>query len=524
MIGAALLSALAVQPQLVAPARAAADQDIIVVMVDDLGAIDNRIIDRLPNIHSLFVDNGLEFDKAYSETPLCCPGRASFLTGQHTRHNGVVRNDARLLDPNNTIATALHDAGYFTMMVGKYLNGAAQLTDHTPPGWDEVAMLNDWSTNQASDWWVQDQPVVAGYFDRFIASQSVSWLASAPAGQPLFMWIAPHAPHKSAGTHDDWEPDVEPQYSGDPRCSDIEPWHPPSYDVPELPSGYPLDDICRSMLTVDDMVGQLRAVADSEGRDPLWVLTSDNGMAWGVDGYLLKNVPQADRLPLYVSGPDVVDGRTNALVSNIDFGPTLADAAHTTMPFADGKSFLDVLHGATTSRKQLLEDHPVGGPTGEGDVATGPWWAVRTPSWYLVAWNGVHLYDTNNDPWQMTDVAAAHPDVVAQLKGIYNLPVPGASPSPRPTAPATLPATSPPSATSTPPAVSTPRSRPTAGATPDIAPTPTATPPGSTTGVARRDLGGAWAFVLAVAVLAGCAGLAGAWSGRRLASRRSRNR
>ncbi len=393
-------------------------------MVDDLGAIDDRILDRLPNIKSLFINDGLRFNAAYSETPLCCPGRASFLTGQHTRRNGVVQNDARLLDPSHTIATTLHEAGYYTMMIGKYLNGAAQLTDHTPPGWDEVAMLNDWSSNLSSDWWVQDQPVVAGYFDRFIGEQAASWLTAAPADQPVFMWVAPHAPHKSASTTSDWEPDIEPQYVGDSRCSGIPPWHPPNYLFAGEPDGYPLDDICRSLLTVDDMVGNLRDIVSAENRNPIWVFTSDNGMAWGADGYLLKNVPQADKVPLYFAGPSVVEGRTDALVSNIDVSPTLASAAGTTMSFADGKSFLGVLHGDGGGRKAMLEDHPVGGPTGEGDVATGPWWGVRTPHWHLIVWNGIQLYDLDADPWEMTDVAAEHPDVVKQLEGHLGPPDP----------------------------------------------------------------------------------------------------
>jgi arylsulfatase A-like enzyme len=407
--------------------------DIIVLMVDDLGAIDERILERLPNIRSLFLNHGLRFTNAFSETPLCCPGRASFLTGQHTRNHGVVYNDARLLDPRHTIATALHDSGYFTMMVGKYLNGAAQLTDHTPPGWDEVAMLNDWSTDQSSDWWVQDEPVVGGFFDRFIDFQSREWLTTAPAAQPLFMWVAPHAPHKSAESSVDWEPDIESTYVGDERCAGIKPWQPPSYDFPARPDGYPLDDICRSLLTVDDIVGDLQATAAAAGRDPVWVFTSDNGMAWGANGYVLKNVPAADRLPFYVAGPGVVSGTTKALISNIDVAPTLVDLAKADMPTADGKSFTSVLRGDGGGRKALLEDHPVGGPTGEGDVLTGQWWGVRTPRWHLVVWNGIHLYDTDADRWEMVDVAADHPDVVNELLGIWNRPIPS------PTAPATSP-------------------------------------------------------------------------------------
>ncbi len=467
----ALLALLSI-PALAADRTAHVTQrpDEIVIMVDDLGAIDNRILDRLPNIKALFLKQGLQFDKTYSETPLCCPGRASFLTGQHTAHHGVVVNDARLLDPSHTIATALHDDGYYTMMAGKYLNGAPLLADHMPPGWDHVAMLNDWSTSQSSDWWVDDLPAVAGYFDRYIDQTATAWLAQAPADKPLFMWIAPHAPHKSASSTKDWEPDIESQYMGDPRCAGIKPWRPPNYAVPNLPAGYPLDDICRSMLTVDDMVGHLRDAAAAEGRNPVWVLMSDNGMAWGADGYLLKNVPQADGLPYYMTGPGIDHGKTDALISNIDIGPTLADLAGTTMPKADGKSFVKALDGHSSARKALLEDHPVGGPTGEGDVASGPWWGVRTPRWHLVVWNGVSLYDTVADPWEMDNVAGEHMDVVVQLADIFNRPI-AIEPSPSPTLPPT----------STPPTSPPPTDAQTAQPTdqPTNSPSPTASPSGS---------------------------------------------
>jgi hypothetical protein len=365
------------------------------------------------------------------------------------------------------------------------------------------------------------------------------------------MWVTPHAPHKSAASTLDWEPDVEPKYLGDPRCAGIEPWDPPSYDYPAEPNGFPLDDVCRSLLTADDMVGQLRQIAQAQGRDPVWVLTSDNGMAWGEHGYLLKNVPFADKLPLYITGPGINSGRTQALVSNIDFAPTLADLAGTKMPTADGKSFADVLHGTDGGRQQMLEDHPVGGPTGEGDVATGPWWAVRTPAWHLIVWNGIHLYDTNADPWEMVDVAAENPDVVDKLINSYDRPIPSPTTTPLPTpmtSPTPIPtATESPTPTPTEPPTTTaapPSDLPTATATapsppsnfPDATPSaaavgPTATAPDATpsstpglvttpVGVTPRTAGPSSVAILGFYALAlAVAALVGVMLGRRLRSR-----
>lgn len=390
-------------------------------MVDDLGAIDERILERLPNIRDLWLNGGLRFDQAYAETPLCCPGRASFLTGQHTRNHGVVINRATLLDPRQTIATTLHDAGYWTIMAGKYLNLPDRLPDKTPDGWDRVAILRSWLGTTSSSWWLQGRSETAGYHDRFTLNRSLRWLERAPSNKPVFMYVTPRAPHFLQSTNSGpvrghmtpWRPDVENRYRRDDRCSNIEPWRPANYAYAKRPSGFPLDQICRSMLTVDEMIGKLRREMARQGRNPVWMFTSDNGMAWGVDGYALKNVPQAGRLPVYFAGKGVVGGSTQALVSNIDFGPTLADIAGTRMPAADGESFANVLRGGRGGRDWLLEDHPRGGRTGKG--VSGPWWGIRTPEWHLVEWNGAHLYDLRNDPLEQVDVHAQFGGQLNQL-------------------------------------------------------------------------------------------------------------
>lgn len=419
----ALIALAIAAPQITGADGRPGNPDIVVVMVDDLGAIDERVLERLPNIRDLFLTNGLRFDQAYAETPLCCPARASFLTGQHTRNHGVTKNRARLLDPANTIATALHDAGYWTMMIGKYLNHSEELADKTPPGWDRVAMLNTWYGNTWSNWWIDGQPRVAGYHDRHIVRRSVRWLRRAPRVQPVFMWLTSRAPHwgsedgpPSSGRRTPWLASVEARYARDSRCDGIAPWKPGNYTWSKRPDGFPLREICRSLLTVDEMVGKVRDEMAAQGRNPVWMFTSDNGMAWGVDGYPLKNVPQAGRLPVYFSGPGVIAGATDALVSNIDFGPTLAELAGTSMPWADGVSFARVLAGSPGGREWMLEDHPRGGFTGHG--YSGPWWGIRTPEWHLVEWNGTHLYNVRSDPLEMRDLHGLYPREVMTLTSL----------------------------------------------------------------------------------------------------------
>lgn len=450
-------------------AQTSSKPDIIVVMVDDLGAIDERILNRLPNIKSLWLDGGLRFDNAYSETPLCCPGRASFLTGQHTRRHGVTYNKASLLNPKTTIAVSLHNASYWTIHVGKYLNNSQTLSDKIPNGWDQVAMLYDWNENSSSRFWVQNNLVTKDYMDRFTADKSLAWLQQAPRDKPLFMWINPHAPHVSeAGIK--YQPNIESKYLTDKRCNGINPWKPLNYAWSPQPNGFPLVSICRSLLTVDDMVGDLRTEAIRQGRSPIWIFMSDNGMAWGADGFPMKNVPQSTRLPFYITGPGIAHGATQALVSNIDFGPTIAALAGTSMPWADGISFSSLLTGQTTIfRSWMLEDHPLGGPNQTGGT-TGPWWGIRTPEWSYVSWpkRGDLLFDLVNDPWKLKNLASSMPAKIAELRAMLNTnPIISPTPTFTPT-PSMFP-----SPTATPSASPTPIATPSATPTPTIIESPT---------------------------------------------------
>lgn len=396
-----------------APALADAQPDIVVVMVDDLGYIpDERILERLPNIRNLFIDGGLRFDSYYGELPWCCPGRASFLTGQHVRNHHVTHLDARLLDPSQTVATALQAAGYATRLYGKYLNKSRLLADQTPVGWSRPFISHDqngpaWSLNGT-------QAVRYGSRDRVLSDLLMADLADhpLPSAKPAFLFVTPHAPHQIGG-YPYLDQVVEGRFKGDPRCAGIEPWNPPSYDWPAQPAGWGMVKICQAMLTTDELVGKLQTKLAQRGRPTVWVLTSDNGMAWGVKGWPQKNVPEASQMPLYFAGSGIVPGASSALLSNIDLGPTIAELGGASMPWADGSPFADLLSGGTGGDEWILEDHPEGGDKGEPS-----YWGIRTTSWHLIARGDqpVELYDLGADPWETNNVADARPDVLGQLQ------------------------------------------------------------------------------------------------------------
>ena len=76
--------------------------NIVLFYLDDVALTDGRLWGNpqlTPTIYDLFVAHGTTFTNAVGETPLCCPGRGSVLTGLHTHNDGVVANNARLFNP-----------------------------------------------------------------------------------------------------------------------------------------------------------------------------------------------------------------------------------------------------------------------------------------------------------------------------------------------------------------------------------------------------------------------------------------
>ena len=145
--------------------------NIVLVMADDMRADDLRF---MPSLRKLVTARGLTFRNSFSPYPLCCPARASFLSGQYAHNHEVFGNNApfgfRSFDDSRTVATALRDAGYRTGFVGKYLNGygidRSRVTGghswkYVPAGW------TDWYAALQRPRRLKDQYPHGGTYDYF---------------------------------------------------------------------------------------------------------------------------------------------------------------------------------------------------------------------------------------------------------------------------------------------------------------------------------------------------------------------
>jgi hypothetical protein len=120
--------------------------NILYFLTDDQDVRLNSM-QAMPKTQELLVDcpSCTNFTNAWVATPICCPSRASYLTGmyQHntrTHSNGVAQGCSdphwiSEIEPTKTYAPYMKAAGYATAFYGKYLN--AYNGNHVPPGWDE---------------------------------------------------------------------------------------------------------------------------------------------------------------------------------------------------------------------------------------------------------------------------------------------------------------------------------------------------------------------------------------------------
>ena len=115
--------------------------NFVVIMTDDLdvGTLQKmRDLDLMPNLQKFVINQGTEFNNSFVTNSICCPSRATFLTGQYSHNHGVLTNTyGAKLNDNHTIATWLNKTGYHTGLVGKYLNdyGKKINDNYIPRGW-----------------------------------------------------------------------------------------------------------------------------------------------------------------------------------------------------------------------------------------------------------------------------------------------------------------------------------------------------------------------------------------------------
>lgn len=429
--------------------------NIVVIMTDDQRW---DTVDWMPVVKSKLAGQGVTFTNGYVTDSLCCPSRASFLTGLYAHNHGVRTNTppnggAEVFKDGSTIATWLKSAGYKTSWVGKYMNGYENLSaGYIPPGWD------DWHA------WAGGGPY---YSYKFSENGTVNTLGSgasaystdvfkdravkfienqAASTQPFFLTFAPFAPH--ANGNYPTVPKAAPRHT----CETLALHRPPSFneadvsDKPNWVKNIALMDstkitnldkfrnaqVC-SLKAIDEAVDALITALGPKLDNTMIVFTTDNAFMWGEHRVTRKNCEfeECAHVPMIIRYPKLVPLPTPTPTPLPSPSPEATDSASPlvspspspspalTAPATIDKFVLNIDLPVTFT--ELAGITPPAKVNGKSlvplltDPATAAWrtdflmeydnnnYIVRNKDWMYaeLAGGGRELYDMVNDPYQL---------------------------------------------------------------------------------------------------------------------------
>jgi len=436
-------------------ARASTPPNIVLILTDDQRW---DTLWAMPQVDSLIADHGVTFENSFVVNPLCCPSRASILSGQYSHSTGVYKN----APPNggfgsfhdtSTLATWLHDDGYQTALMGKYLNGYHDAS-YIPPGWDRWFASTTHSTGgfEYYDYTMSDQGTEVAYGSdpedystTVLQNEADSWIRGADPAKPLFLDFAVAAPHLPSTP--------APPYVG--AFSDLAPYRPPNFNELDMSdkAAYlqqtPLidqatqDDLdatvkdqYRTLLSVDDAVSSIVQALSDTGRlsNTMIVFASDNGYSWGEHRRERRKSDEFEediRVPLIIRYDPLTSSPStdSHLVANIDWAPTFADLAGVPSPGADGTSLMPLIEKQqVTWRTDFAVEHL----QGTGDEVDS-YCTVRNEGYAYTkfATGEEELFDLTADPWELENKSKdpSYASILAQMAAravtLCNPPPPG---------------------------------------------------------------------------------------------------
>jgi arylsulfatase A-like enzyme len=400
-----------------------------------------------PAILNEIFAKGTTFSDAFLSTSLCCPSRATILTGLYAHNHRVIDNSEFLT--NTTFFQAIKDNAtlgdnYRTALVGRYLNSqsgdcrkefdywvAFPGTERGHPGigpWYNGSGNNEILNVNCK--WMHFNNTYSTYLLRDYALQFLN--NTITEGKPFVMQFAPYNPHsptRPAAEDTNLYPNGLPSYYLPPSFNESDVSDKPAW-VQELPRGCqvrPASEcevatykerqlaIARNLASLDRSVKTLLDFLESKGElsNTLIIYINDNGILhgehrtffehlWAVKNMHYKESIKAIMGVRWDDGGHIPIGQTSdELVGNIDIAPTIYDALGLTPPYPlDGRSIMDLwqVDGSEPPwRQSFLLEHWDARYT-DATIVTKEWSYTETKD------DKSELYDRVNDPYELNNL------------------------------------------------------------------------------------------------------------------------
>lgn len=425
--------------------------NVVFIIADDLtstalACYGNEQV-KTPNIDKL-AQNGMLFEQAYCQFPVCGASRASFMSGMYpqaikVQGNGPAQNFTELLGNRKSMSQNFKDQGYFTARVSKiyHMKVPGDITAGVD-GPDHEASWTERCNVQGGEWHskgvyenigrgklkrddltkhydlgfggafvsVKTEGIGSDQPDYKAASKAIE-IINKERGKPFFLAVGlvrPHVPLVAPQSYFDMYP---------PKTLAIADFF--KEDLDDIPvagrsvrsskrfgveSKEKQQDVLAayyaSVTFMDAQVGRIVKALATKGilDNTIVVFTSDHGWHLGEHSFWQKMSihEESAKVPIIVKAPGKKTGVTSAsLVEMIDFYPTLASLCGLDVPkHIQGKSFVKILDNPsstirTTAYCNKEKSH-----------------LLRTDRWaYLTHSDGVELYDMIKDPKQITNLS-----------------------------------------------------------------------------------------------------------------------
>nr|MBX2856550.1 choline-sulfatase [Paracoccaceae bacterium] len=412
-----------------------------------------------PNLRAL-AERSTRFANAYTASPLCAPGRASFMSGLPPRRTRVYDNAAEFASDIPTYAHHLRRAGWRTCLSGKmHFVGPDQLhgfeerltTDIYPAdfGWTPDYR----KPGERIDWWYHNLGSVTGagvaeisnqmeYDDEvaFNAVRKIQDYARDDTDRPWCLTASfthPHDPYVARRRYWNLYQDCahltpitpalsyEQQDPHSKRLFDANDWR--SFDITEENIHRSRQAYFANISYLDDKIGEILAALEATRQEAAILFVSDHGDMLGERGLWFKMsfYEGSARVPLMVSAPGMAPGLVKDPVSTMDVTPTLCDLAGVDLseiaPWTEGETLKPLANGAARSGPVVMEY------AAEGSYA--PLGALRTGRWKYVhcELDPPQLFDLEADPQEAHNLtedpahAAIAADFAAQVAARWDM-------------------------------------------------------------------------------------------------------
>ena len=412
--------------------------NIIFIVVDDCGYADlgctGQAGYRTPALDRL-AGEGVRFTQAYANAPLCTNTRVAMITGryQYRLKLGLVeplrpanRDEPEMGVPPGfpTLPSLLRGVGYRTALLGKWHLGFLPKYGPLKSGYDEffgiMGGYTGYYTHKGEggepDLYEGELPVErAGYVTDLLSERALAYVeAAAAAPAPYFLSLHYNAPH--------W-PWSAPSIEAAARQREV--------DRAEIMEGGSPRIYGEMMQILDAGIGRVIDTVRRSGKDTLVLFTSDNGgerysNIWPFVGRKWDLLEGGLRVPQIVWWPGHIKAGqvTDQVCITMDLTATCLAAANVA-PAADhpldGNNLLPVLTG----------EAPVSERTLYWRMANRNQRAIRRGDWkYLKVSDREFLFDIGYDPRERGNLARKRPDLLTELRGLWEdwnramLPVP----------------------------------------------------------------------------------------------------